>query len=165
MANINKKAFDYLSSSTDNTKAEIFKDNSSISKEDINNTLEIIGAIPGIGEPADLLNALLYGSEGKYSEAALSIASIIPIIGGSKNAKKLLDFAKSTRLEKAKKLANEMTDKGSMTTNLRKPLQGKYKDIDNLMKEIDLIDLEIEKDYYMRTIGRIPNLPQFKKGK
>lgn len=169
---INDQAFGYVSAATDNTKAEIFKKKDSLTKEEISNTLELIGAIPGIGEPADALNALLLGSEGDYKGAALSIASMVPIIGGTKNAKKLLELAKEVRMRKAEKLANEMVDKGHMWNkhfdrpgSLLKPLKGKYKEIPKLREEIDMIDLELEKDYYLRTIGRIPNLPKFKKGK
>ncbi len=45
---------------------------------------------------------------------------------------------------------------------LRKPLEGKYKKIPKLQKEIEKIKLDKEKEYWMRVIGRVPNLDKFK---
>jgi len=43
--------------------------------------LDIVGIIPGYGEAADLTNAALYAGRGKYFMAALSVASMIPVVG------------------------------------------------------------------------------------
>mgnify|MGYP003140430877 CR=1 FL=1 len=159
----NDKIFDYVSTSTDNTAVNIFNDKPEISKEDIHKTLDDWGTIPGIGEPADLLNSFLYGIEGNYGKAALSLASVLPIVSGTKSFKKIAEFARETRLRQAQDLANEMVDKGRMWNkhfdrpgDLSKPLRGKYKEIPKLRAEADLITKELEKDYYMRTIGRVP---------
>ena len=50
--------------------------------EGIQNILSNIGMVPGVGEPADLLNSLLYGMQGKGKEAGLSALSMLPFIGG-----------------------------------------------------------------------------------
>lgn len=44
-------------------------------------TLDAVGLIPGIGEPADLANALWYAKEGDYLSSCLSLISMIPEIG------------------------------------------------------------------------------------
>ena len=53
------------------------------SLEGLQNLLGGVGMVPGIGEPADLLNALIYGVQGEGGQAGLSLLSILPFIGGS----------------------------------------------------------------------------------
>ena len=48
--------------------------------EDIHTGLDVIGLIPG-GDFADLANAGLYLLEGDYSNAGISAAAMVPIIG------------------------------------------------------------------------------------
>lgn len=43
--------------------------------------LDVLGLIPGYGEAADLTNAALYAKKGEYLMAALSIISMIPVVG------------------------------------------------------------------------------------
>ncbi|WP_218924612.1 ALF repeat-containing protein [Streptomyces sp. rh207] len=43
--------------------------------------LDILGLIPGLGEPADLVNCLWYFGEGKKMDAGLSCAAIVPVAG------------------------------------------------------------------------------------
>jgi acetylornithine deacetylase/succinyl-diaminopimelate desuccinylase-like protein len=50
--------------------------------------LDGVGMIPGLGEPADLLNAGLYAAEGNYAMAGLSLAAAVPIAGYAANALK-----------------------------------------------------------------------------
>jgi hypothetical protein len=53
-----------------------------INLEDIGHlALDIAGLIPGIGEAADLTNALWYSKKGQYLMAGFSIVSMIPGIG------------------------------------------------------------------------------------
>ena len=47
----------------------------------IHGGLDVVGFIPGIGEVADGLNALIYLGEGRYVEAGISAAAMIPILG------------------------------------------------------------------------------------
>ena len=53
------------------------------SLEGIQGLLSKIGMVPGIGEPADLINSLLYAGQGKGKEAGLSLLSILPFLGGA----------------------------------------------------------------------------------
>ena len=47
----------------------------------VHTTLDVVGLIPVLGEPADLINAGLYLAEGDCLNAALSLAGAIPIAG------------------------------------------------------------------------------------
>ena len=77
------------------------------SLEGLQNLLGGVGMIPGVGEPADLLNALIYGVQGEGGQAGLSLLSMLPFVGGltkpGKKAWKGTDkarkkwFAKKTR--------------------------------------------------------------------
>jgi hypothetical protein len=56
--------------------------------------LDVAGLIPGVGEAADLANAVWYTAEGDYLNAGLSLVSVIPVVGdvigkGGKLATKL----------------------------------------------------------------------------
>ena len=53
------------------------------SVEGLQNILSGVGMMPGVGEPADLLNAILYGAQGKGEEAGPSLLAMLPFIGGS----------------------------------------------------------------------------------
>jgi len=48
----------------------------------IQDLLSKIGMAPGVGEPADLLNSLLYAMQGQGKEAGLSALSMLPFLGG-----------------------------------------------------------------------------------
>ena len=50
--------------------------------------LDVVGLVPGFGEPADLLNGLWYTAEGNYIDAGLAYASAIPIAGYAASAAK-----------------------------------------------------------------------------
>ena len=54
------------------------------SLEGLQDLLSNIGMAPGVGEPADLLNALLYAGQGKGKEAGLSALSMMPFLGSMK---------------------------------------------------------------------------------
>jgi len=43
--------------------------------------LDVAGLVPGIGEPADLANALWYAKKGDYFSSVLSLISLIPELG------------------------------------------------------------------------------------
>lgn len=43
--------------------------------------LDVAGAVPGVGEAADLANAALYANKGQYFMAALSAISMVPAVG------------------------------------------------------------------------------------
>jgi hypothetical protein len=59
--------------------------------------LDVVGLVPVLGEPADLLNAGLYAAEGDHVNAGLSAAGALPFVGtvatGAKWSKRALDGA------------------------------------------------------------------------
>jgi RHS repeat-associated protein len=55
----------------------------------LHGALDVIGMVPLIGEPADLLNAGIYAAEGDIVNAGLSAASAIPLAGNVIGAGKL----------------------------------------------------------------------------
>ncbi len=50
--------------------------------------LDVLGLVPGLGEPFDLINAGIYGARGDYLNAGLSLAGMIPIGGQAATAGK-----------------------------------------------------------------------------
>lgn len=71
--------------------------------------LDIVGLIPGYGEPADLTNAAWYAAEGNYLDAGLSAISVVPIYGdivgkGGKLAKAGVIKVSGPALEALKKV-------------------------------------------------------------
>ncbi|HEU5156106.1 MAG TPA: RHS repeat-associated core domain-containing protein [Streptosporangiaceae bacterium] len=60
----------------------------------LHDDLNTLGLIPGVGDPADIVNGALYAAEGKWGMAALSAASAIPNIGYLGNLFKWLRKAK-----------------------------------------------------------------------
>lgn len=50
-------------------------------KQILHGVLDVIGFIPIVGEPADLINATWYAADGDYVNASLSAAGAIPLIG------------------------------------------------------------------------------------
>ncbi len=65
--------------------------------------LDVIGLVPVVGEWADGLNATWYASEGRYFEAALSGAAVIPLFGISATITKW--FGKTRTMAGAEDLA------------------------------------------------------------
>ncbi len=63
----------------------------------VQTTLDVVGLIPGLGEIADGTNALIYVGRGKYTDAALSVAAMVPFAGwfatGGKIGKKIIKYA------------------------------------------------------------------------
>jgi len=58
--------------------------------EDIHTRLDVIGLIPG-GDFADLANAGLYLLEGDYSNAGISAAAMVPVIGSFATGEKIAE--------------------------------------------------------------------------
>ncbi|WP_436500233.1 SpvB/TcaC N-terminal domain-containing protein [Actinokineospora sp. HUAS TT18] len=73
-------------------------------------TLDVVGMVPVIGEPADLANAGWYATEGDYVNAGLSAASAIPGAGYAANAAKYGN--KALDAAQAAKNANNAADAG-----------------------------------------------------
>ncbi len=85
----------------------------------VHTTLDVVGLIPGLGEVADGLNALIYLAEGNYADAALSAAAMIPGAGAAATAAK---YAKKTGLGKAmlkggKKVVSKVDNAASKVKN------------------------------------------------
>lgn len=56
------------------------KETGALSKT-VHTALDVIGLVPGYGEWADVLNAVMHAKEGNYLLASLSAISVIPIVG------------------------------------------------------------------------------------
>jgi hypothetical protein len=97
MANkIDKKAFEFMEAEADKTDVNLFEFPNASTKN-IHNLLSVAGFVPGLGNIADAADALLYASEGEFSDAAISMASMIPLAGQMVSAKKLLKVARKTK--------------------------------------------------------------------
>jgi hypothetical protein len=80
----------------------------------------VVGLIPGFGEVADGVNALIYLGRGDNVNAALSVAAMVPVAGwvatGGKLAKKAIKTVNiTTKAQKAKaalRLAERILGKG-----------------------------------------------------
>ncbi|MGC4896189.1 RHS repeat-associated core domain-containing protein [Micromonospora sp. DT31] len=57
-------------------------------------TLDVVGMVPVVGEVADVANGIWYAAEGNYVDAALSMASAIPLAGNAVTAAKLAKTGK-----------------------------------------------------------------------
>jgi Pretoxin HINT domain len=55
-------------------------------------TLDVAGLVPGLGEPADLINGAWYAAQGNEVDAALSFASAVPIAGYGASAVKAAKY-------------------------------------------------------------------------
>ncbi len=76
----------------------------------VHTTLDVVGLVPGLGEIADGVNAVIYLAEGNYTDAGLSAAAMIPFAGTAatvakfaKNADKAITSVKAA--DKASDLA------------------------------------------------------------
>ena len=55
--------------------------------------LDLFGLLPGVGEPADMINAAWYAAEGDYENASLSLAASVPGAGYAASAVKFGKYA------------------------------------------------------------------------
>jgi RHS repeat-associated protein len=55
----------------------------------VHTSLDVVGLIPGVGEVADGVNAVVYLAEGNYTDAALSAAAMVPFAGNAVTGIKL----------------------------------------------------------------------------
>ena len=55
---------------------------------DIHPILDAVGFVPVLGEPADLVNGLIYAAEKDYINAGISMAAVIPVVGDAGKAVK-----------------------------------------------------------------------------
>jgi len=61
-------------------REEIIRE-ATLNEDAIGVALDLAGLIPGVGEAADAINALRYAKKGDYLMAALSLISLVPVIG------------------------------------------------------------------------------------
>ncbi|WP_110517430.1 WXG100 family type VII secretion target [Herpetosiphon llansteffanensis] len=88
----------------------------------VHGALDVVGFIPGFGEIADGVNALIYLAEGRHLEAAISAAAMIPIVGdagkigkwGVKAGKEIAEEIAEEGAERAvKEVAEEVVEEGA----------------------------------------------------
>ena len=79
------------------------------SKEFIHLSLDVVGVIPGVGEPADLINGLIYFAEGDNLNGTLSLSAAVPFAGWAATGAKWA--IKATKLADGTKLVLEITKK------------------------------------------------------
>ncbi|WP_281964979.1 hypothetical protein [Serinicoccus marinus] len=84
--------------------------------------LDVVGMLPIVGEPADLLNGLSYTAEGNYVDAGLSAAGAVPVVGwfsvGGKWVKRALTVDELATIER---LADNGTDMSRLLPGGRLP--------------------------------------------
>lgn len=72
--------------------------------------LDVVGAIPVVGEVADVANAAWYAAEGNYEDAALSLASAVPGVGYAATAAKAAKYGKLAVKELKREFKQEIKD-------------------------------------------------------
>ncbi len=95
--------------------------------------LDMLGMVPLVGEVADGVNASWYAKEGKYGDAALSGAAMIPgagwAAGGTKIAKHM------SKLKRVLGFGDKAKDVSKTAKNVSKTTKGKFK-----MSEDDMLN-------------------------
>jgi hypothetical protein len=77
----------------------------------VHNGLDAVGFIPGLGDIMDGVNGLIYLAEGRYLEASISAAAMIPVLGDLAKAGKLgLKVATEVVEEAAEKVVKEAAE-------------------------------------------------------
>ena len=90
-------AFDSMEYATaDKTAVDLLGDKSRVTRDDVHNMLMVAGFTPGLGNIADVVDAILYAAEGEFGAAGLSAAAVIPFIGQAVSAKRALKIAKES---------------------------------------------------------------------
>jgi|TARA_R100001530_G_C4285887_1_gene146798 hypothetical protein len=94
---VNERAFDNMNyAASDKTAVNLTGDKAEVTSEDVHNMLMAAGVTPGLGNIADIADAILYAAEGEFGQAGLSMAAIIPFIGQAVSAKRALKIAKES---------------------------------------------------------------------
>ena len=90
----NNNVFDNMTAVADRTKVDIWNKPTKVTTDDIHHILNTSGMVPGIGNASDLANSILYTLEGQYGEAVMSLTSMVPFLGQTISARKMLKAAK-----------------------------------------------------------------------
>lgn len=78
--------------------------------DNVQTTLDVVGLVPGFGEPIDGINALISLGRGNYTDAALSAVAMVPVAGWGGTA---LKFGKKAGADDAAaKALKEMGEEG-----------------------------------------------------
>ena len=81
--------------------------------EGVHTGLDVVGFIPGWGEIADGVNAAIYAGEGRWVDAGISAAGMIPIFGETGKVGRLgVKLGKEVLGEAAERGAREVVDEG-----------------------------------------------------
>jgi hypothetical protein len=62
-------------------------------KDIVHGALDVVGLVPGVGEIADGINAVIYLAEGDHKNAAISAAAMVPLAGIAASAVKIAKTA------------------------------------------------------------------------
>jgi len=88
---------------------------------DIHGGLDLLGMTPGVGAPADLLNAALYAAKGEKSQTLMSLAQAVPLLGiGAAIGKKAGLAGVGATVQKLSKPPNQIRRAGSYTDAFQK---------------------------------------------
>ena len=128
---IDHKAFAEMQYATaDKTAVDLLGDKAKVTSKDVHTMLMAAGLTPGVGNAADLADAILYAVEGEFGEAALSFAAMTPMVGqifqgkrGVKIAKEILDRAVPTSY--GKKAARFTSQDPLFSKGMREDLAGR----------------------------------------
>jgi hypothetical protein len=85
----------------------------------VHGTLDVAGLIPGFGEVADGVNALIYLAEGRHLEAGLSAAAMVPIWGWAATGSKLAIRGGKEVLEEAAERGAKEVAEGAVERSAR----------------------------------------------
>lgn len=86
--------------------------------DNLQTALDVVGLVPGAGEVADGVNALIYTGRGDYTNASLSAAAMVPFIGWGATGGKLI--SKGAKYYKSLKLVKIVVKKQSGLLKLAK---------------------------------------------
>ena len=88
---------------------------------DVHAGLDLLGMTPGVGAPADLLNAALYAAKGEKSQTLMSLAQAVPLLGiGAAIGKKAGLAGVGATVQKLSKPPNQIRRAGSYTDAFQK---------------------------------------------
>ena len=88
---------------------------------DVHSGLDLLGMTPGVGAPADLLNAALYAAKGEKSQTLMSLAQAVPLLGiGAAIGKKAGLAGVGATVQKLSKPPNQIRRAGSYTDAFQK---------------------------------------------
>ena len=125
-------------------------------------TLDLVGLIPGVGEAADAANAAWYATEGEYFLAALSLVSLVPVVGDIVGKGGKLAMWATKLGSKGAKAAKTAADAGSAAVKAAKVIKkhrGTIKKVFDRARDNDKLKGYVDKmtqalsDWVKETLG------------